>query len=261
MVDIEDTLAGTRPRSLKCSPQPGTPGRRRDQRRRPPRMRDHAEAAAPPLFHRHRPDTRARKRKAGPPRDGTRALLAETRGEVAGRRATGRRATWRADSGLEIAPVTAAQLEAILTRSGRERSSTAHGTAETCRTLRSRRRTHSDLSRTRDTRPTGRRITWADILDPGWTFNGYDDVGGRCGYVPTMARKPRRYRARKGFERCSGGATPVLVVHSSSAPHLPSGGGHGSPRRGVGSWQLRRDEAAALAALEAAVTTGDMDRA
>lgn len=104
------------------------------------------------------------------------------------------------------------------------------------------------------------RITWVDILDPGWTCNGYDDDGRSLWVRPDYGKKTKAVSSAKGFERYSGGQIPVLVVHSSSIPHLPAGGGQKlTPARVWAHCNFNGDEAVANAALEQLVATGEVD--
>ena len=103
-------------------------------------------------------------------------------------------------------------------------------------------------------------ITWADVLDPGWTPNGYDDEGRSLWVRPDYGDKTKASYSAKGFERWSGGPRPVLVVHSTSVPHLPSGSDHRlTPARVWALCNFGGDESAALAALEAAAVDGEVD--
>lgn len=103
-------------------------------------------------------------------------------------------------------------------------------------------------------------ITWADILDPGWTPNGYDDENRSLWVRPDYGDKTKAPYSAKGFERWKGGARPVLVVHSTSVPHLPQGEGRRlTPLRVWAACYFSGDEAAANSALEALATTGEVD--
>lgn len=103
-------------------------------------------------------------------------------------------------------------------------------------------------------------ITWADILDPGWTANGYDDEGRSLWVRPDYGNKTKANSSAKGFERYVGGAAPVLVVHSTSVPHLPTGPNQRlTPTRVWAHINFNGDLAAANAALEQLVTTGEAD--
>lgn len=103
-------------------------------------------------------------------------------------------------------------------------------------------------------------ITWADVLDPGWTFNGYDDEGRSLWVRPDYGNKTKANASAKGFERYAGGAAPVLVVHSTSVPHLPHGPHQRlTPARVWAHINFNGDMAAANAALENVVTTGEAD--
>lgn len=103
-------------------------------------------------------------------------------------------------------------------------------------------------------------ISWSDILDPGWTFNGYDDEGRSLWVRPDYGKKTLANSSAKGFERYSGGAAPVLVVHSTSVAHLPSGAGQRlTPARVWAHINFGGDLAAANAALEKLVTNGESD--
>lgn len=190
-------------------------------------------------------------------------LLAETRGEggqVAAPPGGGR--TWLGDSGAGKAlAVTQAQLAAILD-AFRSVNEVQRSTAPP------REAAPYDPDVTRS--PTladawtvallDGRISWSDVLDPGWTFNGYDDDGRSLWVRPDYGKKTKALSSAKGFERYSGGAAPVLVVHSTSVPHLPSGGGQRlTPARVWAHCNFNGDEAAALAAFEAVVTSGDID--
>lgn len=104
------------------------------------------------------------------------------------------------------------------------------------------------------------QITWADVLDSGWTFNGYDDEGRSLWVRPDYGNKTKANASAKGFERYSGGAAPVLVVHSTSVPHLPHGPNQRlTPARVWAHINFNGDLAAANAALENLVTTGEAD--
>jgi hypothetical protein len=103
-------------------------------------------------------------------------------------------------------------------------------------------------------------ITWADILDDGWTANGYDDEGRSLWVRPDYGDKTKAAYSAKGYERWTGGGRPVLVNHSTSVPHLPAGGSQRlTPARVWAHCHFNGDDAAALAALEAAATTGEID--
>lgn len=103
-------------------------------------------------------------------------------------------------------------------------------------------------------------ITWADILDDGWTANGYDGDGLSLWVRPDYGDKTKAAYSAKGFERWIGGSKPVLVNHSTSVPHLPTGPGQRlTPARVWAHCHFNGDEAAALAALETAATTGEID--
>lgn len=104
------------------------------------------------------------------------------------------------------------------------------------------------------------QITWADILDDGWTPNGYDDEHLSLWVRPDYGDKTKAPYSAKGFEQWMGGSRPVLVVHSTSVPHLPTGARQRlTPARVWAHCFFNGDEAAANAALEQAATTGDMD--
>lgn len=104
------------------------------------------------------------------------------------------------------------------------------------------------------------QIGWADILDDGWTANGYDDEGRSLWVRPDYGDKTKAPYSAKGFERWMGGSRPVLVVHSTSVPHLPAGAHQRlTPIRVWAHCFFTGDEAAACAALEQAATTGDID--
>ena len=103
-------------------------------------------------------------------------------------------------------------------------------------------------------------ITWTDVLDDGWTPNGYDDEDRSLWVRPDYGDKTKAPYSAKGFEGWRGGARPVLVVHSTSVAHLPQGEGQRlTPARVWAHCFFNGDEAAANAALEQAATTGDMD--
>ena len=265
VVDIEDTLAGDAPtfsKVLTAARDAGVGGAIKDAAR-------HACATTPSgglhlYFTVTDSDTVPGNEKLAYRGDGDNAvLLAETRGEggqVAAPPGDGR--TWRDDSGAgKSVPVTAAQLEAILDAFRSVNEAQRHTAPP---------KPAAPYDPGAERTPTvadawtrallDGRITWADILDPGWTFNGYDDAGRSLWVRPDYGKKTKAISSAKGFERYSGGATPVLVVHSSSVPHLPAGGGQRlTPARVWAHSNFGGDEAAALAALEAAVTTGDMD--
>lgn len=104
------------------------------------------------------------------------------------------------------------------------------------------------------------QITWADILDEGWTENGYDSEHLSLWVRPDYGDKTKAPYSAKGFERWMGGSRPVLVVHSTSIPHLPAGPKQRlTPARVWAHCFFGGDEAAANAALEAAATAGDID--
>jgi hypothetical protein len=103
-------------------------------------------------------------------------------------------------------------------------------------------------------------ITWADILDEGWTPNKYDDEGRSLWVRPDYGDKTKAPYSAKGFEHWAPGPIPVLVNHSSSVVHLPTGGQQRlTPARVWARCYFGGDEAAANAALEALATTGEID--
>lgn len=103
-------------------------------------------------------------------------------------------------------------------------------------------------------------ITWEDVLDPGWTRNGYDSEGRSLWVRPDYGDKTKAPYSAKGFERWNGGAKPVLVVHSTSVPHLPEGARRKlTPSKVWALCHFNGDEAAANAALEELATTGEAD--
>lgn len=103
-------------------------------------------------------------------------------------------------------------------------------------------------------------ITWADILDEGWTHSGYDSDGRSLWVRPDYGNKTKAHSSAKGYERYTDNPTPVLVVHSTSVQHLPHGPGNRlTPARVWAHCHFDGDEAAANAALETAATTGDLD--
>lgn len=190
-------------------------------------------------------------------------LLVETRGEggqVAAPPGGGR--TWIGESGPGSATdVTRAQLDAILDAF---RSLDESGIDHTPPAIRepytpdpARRPSVADAWT--DALIAG-RITWADILDDGWTPNGYDSDGLSLWVRPDYGDKTKAAYSAKGFERWSGGSRPVLVVHSTSVPHLPAGPSRRlTPMRVWAHCFFDGDEAAANAALEASATTGEID--
>ena len=104
------------------------------------------------------------------------------------------------------------------------------------------------------------QITWADILDPGWTHNGYDDEGRSLWVRPDYGDKTKALSSAKGFERWIGGARPVLVVHSTSVAHLPHGPGQRlTPARVWAHCYFGGDQGSANAALEILATEGEAD--
>lgn len=189
-------------------------------------------------------------------------LLVETRGEggqVAAPPAGGRR--WISGAPGVAYEVTAAQLEAILTafKSIDEDTRKLHPPTE-------RKPYNPDQEREPSVADAWigplleGAITWADILDPGWTRTGWDDDGRSLWVRPDYGNKSKSQCSAKGFETYTGGAVPVFVVHSTSVPHLP----HGSeqrltPARVWAHCYFDGDEAAANAALEQLATTGEAD--
>lgn len=190
-------------------------------------------------------------------------LLAETRGEggqVAAPPGDGR--VWVGSSGPGTAlPITSIELAAILNAFRRIDEDTRHHNPPQPATpyTPDPNRQPSIADAWSDALLTG-EITWGDILDPGWTFNGYDDEGRSLWVRPDYGKKTLANASAKGFERYTGGATPVLVVHSTSVPHLPSGPGHRlTPARVWAHINFHGDLAAANTALERLVTTGEAD--
>lgn len=104
-------------------------------------------------------------------------------------------------------------------------------------------------------------LTWADVLDPGWTHTGYDREGRSLWLRPEYGGvKSTALSSAHGFERYIGGPAPVLVVHSAAVMHLPTGDRQRlTPAR---VWALSHgygDEASAYAAIEDAIADGDLD--
>lgn len=191
-------------------------------------------------------------------------LLVETRGEggqVAAPPGDGR--TWLGASGPgKVTEVTFAQLEAILAGfKSLDESGITHEPPAKPSTpyIPDASRTPSVADAWSDQLMAG-AITWGEVLDPGWTRNGYDSEGRSLWVRPDYGDKTKASYSAKGFERWTGGPKPVLVVHSTSVAHLP----HGARRKLTPSkvWALcyfNGDEAAANAALERLATTGEMD--
>lgn len=103
-------------------------------------------------------------------------------------------------------------------------------------------------------------IRWDDIADEGWTLTGYDDEGRSLWTRPDYGKKTKAASSAKGFERWVGGPRPVLVVHSTSVPHLPQGAGQRlTPAKVWAHSFFGGDQAAANMALEALATTGQFD--
>jgi hypothetical protein len=103
-------------------------------------------------------------------------------------------------------------------------------------------------------------IRWDDVADEGWTLVGYDDEGRSLWTRPDYGSKTKAAASAKGFERWIGGPRPVLVVHSTSVPHLPAGKGYRlTPFKVWTHCFFGGDQAAANAALEALATTGEVD--
>lgn len=190
-------------------------------------------------------------------------LLVETRGEggqVAAPPGSGR--VWIGQAGPgKVTEVTSAQLDAILDGfRALDESGIKHTPPPepaTPYTPDNRRATVADAWSNALMAGT---ITWADVLDPGWTPNGYDSEGRSLWVRPDYGDKTKALSSAKGFERWAGGPRPVLVVHSTSVPHLPHGPRHRlTPMRVWAHSYFAGDEAAANAALEALATTGEID--
>ena len=103
-------------------------------------------------------------------------------------------------------------------------------------------------------------INWADVLDEGWTPNGYDDQGRSLWCRPDYGKKTMAIASAKGFETYIQGPKPVLVVHSTSVRHLPTGEKQRiTPFRAWALCFFDGNYADAALALERAVTTGERD--
>lgn len=191
-------------------------------------------------------------------------LLVETRGEGGQVAAPpGRGRDWIGDSGPgKVTDVTAAQLDAILDafrsldESGIKRTPPP---APSTPYIPDPDRKPSVADAWTNALMAG-QITWADVLDDGWTANDHDDEYRSLWVRPDYGDKTKAAYSAKGFERWMGGSRPVLVVHSTSVPHLPQGAQQRlTPARVWAHCYFNGDEAAANAALEHAATTGDID--
>lgn len=192
----------------------------------------------------------------------TTSLLAETRGaggQVAAWPAPGRE--WLGTSGPGSAmPVTSVQLGLVLDAfrwideaqrlpapTSRPRSSTF----EAPRSLTVAQALNDSLM--------ADEMSWLDVLDPGWTHTGYDRSGRSMWLRPDYGDKSTALNSAHGLEKFEGGPTPVLVVHSNSVRHLPTGDGQRlTPGRVMAYCWFEGNEAAAYAALETAVKGGEV---
>lgn len=192
----------------------------------------------------------------------TTSLLAETRGaggQVAAWPAPGRE--WLGTSGPGSAlPVTSVQLGLVLDAfrwideaqrlpapTSRPRSSTF----EAPRSLTVAQALNESLM--------ADEMSWLDVLDPGWTHTGYDRSGRSMWLRPDYGDKSTALNSAHGLEKFEGGPTPVLVVHSNSVRHLPTGDGQRlTPGRVMAYCWFEGNEAAAYAALEEAVKGGEV---
>lgn len=104
-------------------------------------------------------------------------------------------------------------------------------------------------------------LAWTDVLDPGWSREGYDRQGRSQWLRPEYGGvKPTSSFSAKGFEKYVAGPVPVLVVHSAAVSHLPQGEGQRlTPGRVWAHCWFDGDEAAAYAALEKAITGDELD--
>lgn len=102
-------------------------------------------------------------------------------------------------------------------------------------------------------------LSWADLLDPGWTCTGYDRNHGYSLWLrPDYGDKSSALSSAHGFESARD-ARPVFVVHSNSVRHLPTGEGQRlTPGRVLAYCSFEGNEAEAYRALEQAVTGGEV---
>jgi DNA polymerase III delta prime subunit len=94
-------------------------------------------------------------------------------------------------------------------------------------------------------------MSWGDFLDPGWTNTGHDSAGRSLWLRPAYGGvKTTALSSAHGMEGTDD-AIPVLVVHSSSVPHLPTGEGQRlTPYRVLAACRFGDDTAALDRALE-----------
>jgi Bifunctional DNA primase/polymerase, N-terminal/AAA domain len=102
-------------------------------------------------------------------------------------------------------------------------------------------------------------MTWADVLDPGWTCSGRDRQHGYSLWLrPDYGDKSTALSSAHGFESAHD-PRPVFVVHSNSVRTLPTGEGQRlTPGRVLAYSWFDGSERDAYAALEAAVTGGEI---
>lgn len=194
--------------------------------------------------------------------DGKNSLLAETRGaggQVAAWPAEGREWLGNAGPGSCI-PVTSVQLGLLLDafRSIDEASRLPSPTQRAASATFEQPRSLTVAQALNDALMAG-EMTWADVLDPGWTLSGYDRVHGYSLWLrPDYGSKSTALSSAHGFESAKD-PRPVFVVHSASVTHLPTGEGQRlTPGRVLAYCSFEGNEAAAYAALETAVKGGEV---
>lgn len=95
-------------------------------------------------------------------------------------------------------------------------------------------------------------MRWEHLLDPGWTFVGWDSEGRSRWLRPDYGCKPTSLDSAHGFENYAALPSPVLVVHSAGVPHLPAGSGTRlTPGRVLAACWWAGDEAEMYRDLEA----------
>ncbi len=94
-------------------------------------------------------------------------------------------------------------------------------------------------------------ITWANVLDRGWTMVGYDHDGRSHWLRPDYGQPPTSADSGNGAERMRDGPKPTFIVHSSSVPWANTGVGY-TPAQALAAARSGGDMAAALRGVDEA---------